>query len=298
MKNLFIDGGNLLHRCYYVAQNSPLINERGQDVGQILYFLKNVKGLQEQFKADRIFVAWDIRDKDFVNFRQDAVEYKEHRDDDLRDDVHRCDGIIWKMCELLGITCVRANKLEADDIISWLCEEYDEDTNVIVSSDKDFLQLFKHYNNISIFSPVKQALITEGNLYQFTEGVDIKEFLVYRAIVGDSSDNIKGLFRYGPVRTRKFLKDLKNNLEALPKDDKEIVKRNMKIMDLRKGLEEYPDEVEFYESQNVENEQDFDKFFGISLKLGINSIVSQKSVWKNVFRKNDLTNNLNSLFFE
>lgn len=280
---MFIDGGNLLHRCYHVSKKTPLTNSRGQDVGIIKYFLQNIKNMQDMFHCDRIFVAWDLRDKDFVNFRQEAVEYKEHRDKSKDKDVHKCDKIIWALCDLLGIQNMRASKLEADDIIYFLCNKYADDDNIIVSSDKDFLQLFNHFYDLKIYSPMRKCIIDMENLLEFTEGVTIDRFLLYRSIVGDSSDNIKGLYRYGPKKAKVIVEDYKAELKKLSDESKETIKKNMKLMDLRKGVEEYPDEAEYYESQIGEKNSNFPKFMEYVEKLEIFSIMNSKSDWHSSF---------------
>lgn len=296
MKNLFIDGGNLIHRCYHSAINNPIITDDGKNVGQIYHFLNHIKQWQEQFDADRIFIAWDMRDKDFVNFRQEESGYKEHRDKSKDKDVHKHDKIIWKMCEMLGINSMRASKLEADDIIYFLCKKYEDDDNIIASSDKDFLQLFNYFYNIKIFSPIKNVLIDPSNLIDFTEGVTIDRYLVYRSIVGDTSDNIKGIFRVGPKKAKIIVEDIENKLTNLSTENKAIVKKNMKMMDLRKGIEEYPDEADYYEEQIDKPDQEFSKFFDIADKLQLDRISKNRSSWEAAFSNGDEFDALKNMF--
>lgn len=284
---MFIDGGNLLHRCYHVSKKTPLTNSKGQDVGIIKYFLQNIKNMQDMFHCDRIFVAWDLRDKNFTNFRQEGVEYKEHRDKSKDKEVHRCDKIIWALCENLGIQNMRAYKLEADDIIYFLCDKYKKDENIIVSSDKDFLQLFNHFYDLKIYSPIKKCIIDMENLLEFTEGVTIDRYLLYRSIVGDSSDNIKGIYGLGPKRAKVIVENYKEKLRTLKEGDKNIIKENMKIMDLRRGIEEYPDEAEYYESQIGEKKSNFKKFMNYIKKLEIYSIMNSEGDWNSSFFSDD-----------
>ena len=295
MKNLFIDGGNLLKRSFYSPQNKPLTNSDGKSVGHILCYMKNILSLQERFNPDNVFIAWDIRDDDFVNFRQDAVGYKATRDRADEDECHRCDKVIWYMCEQLGIKNIRSNKLEADDAISWLCSEYVNDDNVIISNDKDFLQLLHYYPTVEIFSPIKQEIINESNYTEHTDGVNIDKYLCYKAIIGDKSDNIDGLFRYGPVKARKIVNDLDEGIKALSDENKLILERNIHLMDLRDGLLEYPDEVEYYSSQNVDISPNFNSFFEMSEKLGLYSIYNNKSVWRDVFSSDTAEDMLQSI---
>jgi 5'-3' exonuclease len=285
MKNLIFDGGNLLHRTFYAAKNNPLINKEGKFVGHILKFLQNIKNTQEIYKADRIFIAWDIRDDDFVNFRQECGEYKEQRDRSERQELHKADGILIKLTECLGICNIVANKLEADDICYYLVSKFTEDENILISADNDFLQLFNYFDNIKIYNPMKSKLITESNLTDFTEGVDKKYYVAYKALKGDVSDNIKGLYKYGPVKSKKFVANFRENFENLNEMDQKTVIQNIKVMDLRQGVKIYPDEAEFYEKQIREYDYRGSDFFLIIDKLGLMDYIGYKMDWRDLFNK-------------
>lgn len=290
MKNLIIDSTNLLHRTYYSSKKTSMINDNEQDVSHIYYFLKAVKDYIELFKPDNVYLCWDRRQKDFINFRQELVEYKENRNRDENENVHLNDDIIYELCTLLGIINIKSKKLEADDIIAWLTlEVYKEEDNIIVSTDKDFYQLIGYNDNVKIFSPFKNLLLEKDNFVDNNDGVKPEDYLKYKIIIGDNSDNIKGLYKYGPVKTKKFIENWKENLSKLEEDDKKILFRNLLIMDLKRGYKQYPDELQFYEDQLVlDLEKEFDLFFEKCEKLGLNPIVYNKSEWKGMYNPNML----------
>lgn len=299
MKNLVIDGGNLLHRTFYSAQNNHFVNSNKQNVGHILQYLNNIKYYIEIFKPDNTYIAWDIRDDDFLNFRHQLTEYKQHRDRSQTLDIHKYDKLIWGLCELLGIQCINANKLEADDIISWLCGLHliNDKENIVISSDNDFLQLINYYDNVKIYNPMKKTIICEDNILEFTNGVQINKYLHYKAILGDSSDNISGLYKYGPVKSKKFVEDFKTNYDNLDDDKKKIIKKNIVLMDLRVGLKQYPDEVLFFETQIKNNNVDISKFMDIMKKIDLTPILQNKSEWIDLFCNKQLSDEL-SIFLE
>lgn len=286
MKNLIIDGGNLLHRTYHASKGKGYVNDEGKDFSHIVLFLKNIKHLKDMFGSDRVFIAWDIRNKDFINFRQETGDYKDHRDRTENEDVHKFDKILWVLTESLGITNIRAEKLEGDDIIYFIVRKYNDSENVVVSNDNDFLQLFHNYENIKIYNPNKDVLITESNSKQYNGGVDNDKFVFYKAIMGDPSDNIKGLHMYGPVKSKKFVENLKDNFVKLSSEEKELLKHNLKMINLKNGLEIYPDEEEYYESQDIQPEPSMSKFFDIIDKLGIKNYMGYRSDWTDHFGKN------------
>jgi DNA polymerase-1 len=83
--------------------------------------------------------------------------------------------------------------IEADDAIAYLTAQvYDKPSNrvTIVSTDRDFLQLVD--DRVSVWSPVKKRMYTP-DLMREEFGIDAKNYLLYRAITGDKSDNIPGI---------------------------------------------------------------------------------------------------------
>lgn len=248
----------------------------------MVIFLRNVKHLADKFEADRVFIAWDIRNKKFINFRQEGVEYKTHRDRSQTEDVHKFDKILWKLTELLGITNIRAEKLEGDDIIYFLVDKYNDYDNVVVSNDGDFLQLFHNYD-VKIYNPQKDVVITEKNSKQYNGGVDNDKFLFYKAVMGDPSDNIKGLYKYGPVKSKKFVENLKENFSNLSQEDRDHIKHNINMMNLKNGIGTYKDEGEYYESQDIKIDFDPVKFWDLVDRLGIEDYLGYRSEWFDQF---------------
>jgi len=89
--------------------------------------------------------------------------------------------------ENLPYKVIRVESAEADDIIGALAEYTNEFGNhepvMIVSNDKDFLQLQK-YSNVKQFSPMKKKLISEEHPHKY---------LVEHICKGDSSDGIPNI---------------------------------------------------------------------------------------------------------
>ena len=286
MDNLIIDAGNLLHRTYHSSKNMGAINSKGVNVSHVYTFLSAVKNIQKEFQAKNIYLCWDIRHDDFKymqNFRQEAVEYKGHRDRSEHEIIHRYDDLLWNMCRCLGIVCMKAYRLEADDIVAWLALKHCGGNTVIASGDGDFLQLLQHNPLLSIYNSNKHVKITCENFEQHSGGVSVDKFLLQKAVMGDSSDNIKGLKMYGPVKSKKFVENFKENFKALSKDDQKIIKTNLEIMNLKNGFNYYDGETKYYEEQVDKKITNFEKFFDICEKLELETIVKYKQKWKDTF---------------
>jgi 5'-3' exonuclease len=109
----------------------------------------------------------------------------------------------------LGVCSVRKNGCEADDLIWSACRMLDADyLKVVVSNDADLLQCVR-YDTV-VHSPIKKV---EINLENFKDevGVQPKEYLTYKCMVGDSSDNIPGCYGVGDKTAVKLIEEYGNS---------------------------------------------------------------------------------------
>ena len=132
---------------------------------------------------------------------------------------------------------------EADDIIGFLCEENKNEKIMIISGDKDFIQLQK-YPNVTQWSP-----ITKKQVNGFDPTIYLKEHI----LKGDTSDGVPNILspdntfvdglRQKPMGKKKIVEWGKNPLRpvemALPNDEvKRNYQRNLSLIDLSKSPEE------------------------------------------------------------
>jgi DNA polymerase-1 len=101
---------------------------------------------------------------------------------------------------------------EADDVIGTIADKSKEDV-VIVTGDRDILQLIDDKKNIKLYMPV--VGLTNAKLYGEAEalermGVPANEIPDYKALVGDPSDNYPGVLGIGPVTAEKLLEKYKS----------------------------------------------------------------------------------------
>ena len=101
--------------------------------------------------------------------------------------------------------------VEADDVISYVCglSQYDGWQKIIVSNDKDFMQLCN--DETVLWRPTKDELLNTNRIVEQT-GVHPTNMALARAIIGDASDNLPGVrgVGFGTVGKRLgFLSDAK-----------------------------------------------------------------------------------------
>lgn len=285
--NLLIDSNNLLWRTYHVAES---VNPGGMDgLLHVHMFISSIKGYHEQYKPKNVICCWDKRVDRTPNFRNSLLpEYKEQRDKDKAKEVHCENELIEELIGYLGIVNFYPKQLEADDCIAWLCDTLPGD-KVIVSVDKDMLQLVR--DGVVFYDPMKKVEINVNNFDTYSK-FKYDTFLTEKCFAGDPSDNVKGVYGFGPVKVKKYLE---GKVELTPEQE-DVIEFNMKLfkLDLYKQL---PDEVEWYKSQDLTKKINWDKFVEVCKAKGLNSIVKGKESYYNEFCMNmKLTNMFENLF--
>ena len=189
---------------------------------------------------------------------------------------------IVKSTTALGIKNIYPGSLEADDVISWLCKNI-ANKKIIVSVDNDFAQLVDL--DTTFYNPIKKASITHDNFEEHFK-LTPKEYVYYKAIVGDTSDNISGLDGFGKVKGLKLAKSFANNELDVIAPYKEQVERNLKLVDLSYGITDNLNETNLYKQQFEQLQAvvpDFKEFENICEELEFKSISNNMSEWKNAF---------------
>ena len=278
--NLIIDGNNLLYRIFWT--NNFKLNE-SDSPGQVFLFLRSLKSYVDKFQPREIYCTWDKKlEWPSTNFRKEVinVEYKANRDDEKFKNVHEYSEKIQEIIALLRVHNMYPLRMEADDLMAWLSTEL-PGKNVIITTDKDLLQTISI--DTKIYSPIKKKIITLQNFEEYT-GVCKDQYLNYRAITGDKSDNIPGIPRYGLARFKKL------DLTKLTEEQQAIYERNLQLMDLSTGYDYYPDEVPVYEKQLKnckKHKSNYNKFIEEAKKLNMWSIVRNYSSWRESFNNNE-----------
>jgi len=280
---LVIDGNNLANMCAYIGKKvkRKTYNPDGLDTRMINMFMKKLYGLYDNLYPDEIIICWDKRlTHGFKNFRKEEATYKSTRVTDSKER-----EVLFKQCEIiedmvkhLGIKNIHPNVMEADDVIAWIAHTA-TDTVTIGSFDQDLLQLVNE--NVEYFDLRKKEKVTIEN-FEDIYGVPTNRFLLYKMVLGDRSDNITGLKGYGKVKSKKMV-DCDAPFAGLTLEQKKILAKNRKLMDLRLGYLEYPDEVPAYEEQFKDTPlKDFDKFVTLARLNNLEYVLDYKWKWEDL----------------
>lgn len=227
-KTFIVDGNSLLFRAYYSTAHNQgtMTNKDGIPTNAIFAFHNLMKKIKEQVgQGDHLFVAFDT---DKPTFRKQEFEaYKAQRakiDDDLVAQI----PISRALLDSMDIYHQEKEGYEADDLcgsMARLAHEKGDDV-ILISSDRDFLQLLDIGDNVRILIPVtglsKTLEYTKATLRTSDYGLNPNQVTDYKSLAGDSSDNYKGIPGIGPKTARALLDEyghLEDILSAAEKGD-------------------------------------------------------------------------------
>lgn len=191
-KRLFIlDANALMHRAWHALP--PLTNGKGQVVNAVYGTMMVMMKLFENEHPDACVACWDT---EAATFRHEAYkEYKAHREEQP-DELYAQIPLIQEGLATLGVDSLELDGYEADDLIGTIATRaHAEGWEVmIVTSDRDALQLVEPGISVMAF----KKGVTETVLYDEVEvkkqyGLTPAQFLEYKIIRGDPSDNIPGI---------------------------------------------------------------------------------------------------------
>lgn len=229
-KIILVDGNNLLFRSYYAtAYNGNFMkNSKGFPTNALFGFSNMINKIILEEKPTYILVAFD-KGKTFRH--EKYSEYKAGRIE-MPDELRLQFPIAKKLLELMGIKYYEIENYEADDIIGTFSKFCDNTkyTGTIISSDKDLLQLITDSVDIKL---LKSKDYIRYNPESFYEEYKIKPINIIdlKSLMGDSSDNIKGVKGIGEKTALKLLQEYKTLNGIYENIDKISGKTKEKLID-------------------------------------------------------------------
>ena len=238
MKNkktlILIDGHALAFRSYFALERTGMKTTDKVPTWAVFGFFKAVFDLlrNQRIKPDAIAVAFDVGRQ---TFRVEHYEqYKANREtmpDTLRSQM----GLICEGLEALNIPVYTKEGYEADDVIGTITKEasLQGHKTLILTGDQDAFQLIDRDGLVSVLIPSKGELI-EYDWQKVYEklGVYPNQIVDYKALRGDTSDNIPGIRGIGEKTAVKLLSRF-HNLENILNSTDEIKEKALrqKIID-------------------------------------------------------------------
>lgn len=224
-KVVLIDGNNLIFRSYYATayRGEILTNSKGLPTNAVYAYIQMLLKIIAEEKPSHIMVAFD-KGKTFRHESYD--DYKGGRSEtpkELKEQI----PYAKKVTRAMGITVEEIENYEADDIIGTYSKKIDEEV-LVVSSDRDLLQLISPNVKMKLLKMKDYVYYDEKSFYE-DYGIKPIEIIDLKALMGDSSDNIKGVAGIGEKTALKLIKEYHtiDNLYKNIDDLKGKVKENL-----------------------------------------------------------------------
>lgn len=209
MKLLVIDGNSLIHRAFHALP--PMNSSKGVPTNAIKGFMNIYMREVADIKPDCVAVAFDVNHN---TFRHEAVAtYKANRSE-MPDELFTQLEIIKKIIDNFGIKRVELEGFEADDMLGTLSKACEDTGNkcVLLTGDRDSFQLISENTTVKYLTTKKTPDgkgTIEYTVEKFKEeyGFEPINLIDFKALCGDSSDNIKGVAGVGKKTAETLIRE-------------------------------------------------------------------------------------------
>jgi 5'-3' exonuclease len=275
---ILVDSSNLLHRTLHTPQ-ADLTDSLGRYVGGVSGFITSLGATAARYRHQHLVVCcWDLGIPEFR--REIYPEYKAHKiptvdisitnrlekdllikEGDASPDAFLDKYVMARrilhndILPIMGGLSIQVENCEADDIIAYICSKITDEEIIILSSDRDFLQLLN--DNIFWYDGRTKETLTVSDIIQKHNLIPERwrqHWIMARAISGDISDGIPGIEDIGFGSAVEYARqivgefwglDLRDSLPKLTrvprgrqtgyealKSGEAYLKRNLKLIDL------------------------------------------------------------------
>ncbi len=246
MKKLFIiDGNSLVNRAFYAL---PLLSNGGVFSNAVFGFVNCLLKLIVDDKPDYLVVAFDHARKTFRN--EIYNDYKGNRKG-APEELKSQFPLLKEILQEMKITCIEKEGIEADDIIGTITKKSGVQ-NIIITGDRDSLQLINASTKVWLtqrgITDIKEVNAENiKELYSLTPS----QVIDYKALAGDSSDNIPGVMGIGEKTALSLISsygnidEIYNNTQSLTRGLKEKLENGKEACYMSKQLATIKTDCEF-----------------------------------------------------
>ena len=214
-KLLIVDGSNLLFQMFY-GMPARIVNAHGRAIQGTLGFIGALLKIIRMVQPTHVLVAFDGecdngRTALDENYKANRPDYSEMPEEDtpfsqLPD--------IYAALDELGICHKETENCEADDWIAAYAVQWGKSMDVvIVSQDSDFFQLITERVSVLRYRG-KNTAICDPAYIQEKLGIRPDRYASFKALTGDTADNIRGADKIGP-KTAAELMNTFGNLQTM-----------------------------------------------------------------------------------
>lgn len=280
---VIIDGNSLINRAYYAMQR-PMITKEGLYTQGVYGFLNMLAKIRNDYDPGYIVVTFDKKAPTFRHLEFDG--YKAGRKQ-MPPELAMQMPILKDVLDALNIKKVELEGFEADDLIGTIAKAA-ENTDLeplIITGDKDALQLATDKTKVLITKKgISEFEIFDEQAFFEKYGFTPLQFIDYKGLMGDPSDNIPGLPGVGEKTAQKLILEY-GSIENLIASSAQIsneklrnkVEDNVQLAMMSKMLAtihtNVPIDIDF--SEYLSEEPDYEKLIEIYTKLEFNSFLKK-----------------------
>lgn len=204
---ILIDGHALAFRSYFALERTGMKTSDKEPTWAVFGFFKAIFDLLKNTKIspDCIAVTFDVSHQ---TFRTECYEeYKANREQ-MPDTLKSQMGLIMEGLQAFNIPIYTKEGFEADDVIGTIADKATKlgHRTIILTGDQDAFQLIDREGNVSVLIPSKGELIEYDWSRVYNKlGVYPDQVIDYKALRGDTSDNIPGIRGIGEKTAAKLL---------------------------------------------------------------------------------------------
>ena len=260
-KILILDGYNLIYRARYSGMN------RG-DYSTIFNFFRGLRPLVEKFNPDECYFVLEGMPKARLQANPDYKGQRVYTDTDNFGPQRK--KIISMMKEYFPIKVVKHSDYECDDVANYIAQINSDQDVTIISSDTDFIQTITE--NIKLYNPVSKKFIEKFSY----------DYVSYKSLVGDKSDNINGFKGIGPKKAELLIKESNKLKEFLSSEENKKKYENNYFMIKFHDLKEDSGNIE----STYQDSPDWCKLKELFSQMEFSSIIGKEKTWnkyKNTF---------------
>jgi DNA polymerase-1 len=239
---VIIDGNSLVNRAYYAIQR-PMITKEGLYTQGIYGFLSMLQKIRNDYEPTHMLVAWDRKAPTFRH--QEYDEYKAGRQK-MPPELAMQLPLLKDVLSAMNIRMYEVDGYEADDIIGTVVKRSEEDglSAFVITGDKDALQLASDQTTVIITKKGISEFAVYDEAAMLDEfGFGHVQFIDYKGLRGDPSDNIPGVPGIGEKTALKLIRQfgsIESLLERIDEIDspklREKMQKNASIAMMSKRL--------------------------------------------------------------
>ncbi len=205
-KLLVVDGTNLLFQMFFGMPNK-FTHASGKGIWGVVGFVGALRKIISIVNPTHVVAIFDgehcnPRCQLDKNYKANRVDYSTV--DDSENPFSQLDDV-YKALDAMGIATFETTTCETDDVVASYAKQLGKQMQIVVCSfDSDFFQLVTENVSVLRYRGKKSQIFTPQEVQQ-RFGVLPQQYAHYKCLVGDSADNVKGVFGIGPKKASNLL---------------------------------------------------------------------------------------------